>query len=41
MEENINNLIKKFDYIGKTFNFRYRSHENYRSLSGGICFICF
>ena len=41
MKENINNLIKQFDYIGKTFNFRYKSHENYRSLCGGIFFICF
>ena len=41
MKENIINIIKKFDYIGKTFNFRYKSHENYRSFPGGIFFICF
>ena len=34
-------FIKKCDYIGKTFYFRYKSYENYRSLIGGICFISF
>ena len=41
MKEQIINKIKKFDYIGKTFNFRYKSHENYRSLTGGVFYICF
>ncbi len=41
MKEQIINLIKQFDYIGKTFNFHYKSHENYRSLIGGVCYICF
>ena len=41
MKEKIINIIKKFDYIGKTFNFRYKSHENYRSLTGGVFYICF
>ena len=41
MKEKIINIIKKFDYIGKTFNFRYKSHENYRSLTGGVLYICF
>ena len=41
MKEQIINKIKKFDYIGKTFNFRYKSHENYRSLIGGLFYIGF
>ena len=41
MKEKVINLIQKFDYIGKRFNFRYKSHENYRSLAGGIIYIGF
>lgn len=41
MKEKVELIIKKFDYIGKTFNFRYKSYENYRSLTGGILFIFF
>ena len=41
MKEKVINLIQKFDYIGKRFNFRYKSHENYRSLPGGIIYIGF
>ena len=41
MKEKVELIIKKFDYIGKTFNFRYKSYENYRSLTGGIFFIFF
>ena len=41
MQDKIIKFIKKCDYIGKTFYFRYKSYENYRSLIGGICFISF
>ena len=41
MQDKIIKFLKKSDYIGKTFNFRYKSYENYRSLMGGIAFISF
>ncbi len=41
MKEKVINIIKQFDYIGKKFNFRYKSHENFRSLTGGIIYIGF
>ena len=39
--KNIKILLKKFDFFGVTFSFRYNNEEKYSTSLGGLFFIVF
>ena len=41
MKKKLKELIKHCDYFGVTFNFHYKTHEKFHSVTGGIIFIIF